>query len=110
MHRLVFQKSSLRSGRPDVSLRRYGRGSQYVSHAYVHQEGLAADIRVESERKLKALETDLVAAEKANKERTLATRYHKVKFFGACPGPQNILAHLRSGLRSSETPAQNKAN
>ena len=87
MHRLVFQKSSPRSDRRDVSSRRYGRVSQYVSHAYVHQEGLAADIRVESERKLKALETDLVAAEKANKERTLATRYHKVKFFGACPGP-----------------------
>ncbi|KAF8260573.1 hypothetical protein EI94DRAFT_1689645 [Lactarius quietus] len=45
------------------------------------KEGLAADARVESERKLKALETDLVAAEKSNKERTLATRYHKVKFF-----------------------------
>ncbi|KAI9441756.1 hypothetical protein H4582DRAFT_2073894 [Lactarius indigo] len=45
------------------------------------KEGLAADVRVESERKLKALETDLVAAEKANKERALATRYHKVKFF-----------------------------
>jgi hypothetical protein len=26
-----------------------------------------------------------VAAEKANKERTLATRYHKIKFFGVCP-------------------------
>ncbi|KAH9067519.1 hypothetical protein EDB87DRAFT_1552906 [Lactarius vividus] len=45
------------------------------------KEGLAADIRVESERKLKALETDLVAAEKAKKERALATRYHKAKFF-----------------------------
>jgi len=45
------------------------------------KEGLTADIRVETERKLKALETDLVAAEKANKERALATRYHKVKFF-----------------------------
>ena len=88
MHRLAFQKSSPRSGRLDVSSRRYGRGSHYVSYAYVHQEGLTADIRVESERKLKALETDLVAAEKANKERTLATRYHKVKFFGACSGPR----------------------
>ncbi|KAH8994553.1 hypothetical protein EDB92DRAFT_1849839 [Lactarius akahatsu] len=45
------------------------------------KEGLAADVRVESERKLKALETDLAAAEKANKERSLATRYHKAKFF-----------------------------
>ncbi|KAH9042893.1 hypothetical protein EDB83DRAFT_2407903 [Lactarius deliciosus] len=45
------------------------------------KEGLAADVRVESERKLRALETDLVAAERANKERALATRYHKAKFF-----------------------------
>ncbi|KAI0253761.1 hypothetical protein BJV78DRAFT_1300072 [Lactifluus subvellereus] len=45
------------------------------------KENLAADVRIEAERKLKALETDLTAAERANKERTLATRYHKVKFF-----------------------------
>ena len=58
------------------------------THAYyVRQEGLAADIRVESERKIKSLEVDLVAAERANKERTLATRYHKVKFFGALSFP-----------------------
>ena len=48
------------------------------------QEGLRADVRIEAERKLKALEADLAAGERANKERALATRYHKVKFFGAC--------------------------
>jgi len=48
----------------------------------MQQEGLGADVRIEAERKLKALEADLVVAERANKERALATRYHKVKFFG----------------------------
>jgi len=48
----------------------------------LHQEKLAADVRVESERRLKALEVELAQAEHANKERALAARYHKVKFFG----------------------------
>jgi len=46
------------------------------------QDKLAADLRVETERRLKALEADLHVAEVAKKERTLAMRYHKVKFFG----------------------------
>ncbi|KAH9980669.1 hypothetical protein BJV74DRAFT_779278 [Russula compacta] len=45
------------------------------------KEGLGADARIDAERKLKALEMDLVAAKRANKERAIATRYHKVKFF-----------------------------
>jgi rRNA-processing protein Efg1 len=70
----------------------------------MQQEGLGADVRIEAERKLKALEADLVVAERTNKERALATRYHKVKFFGE---PH---ASYRSGasqirIRSSETPA-----
>lgn len=48
----------------------------------MQQESLGADVRIKTERKLKALEADLVVAERANKERALATRYHKVKFFG----------------------------
>lgn len=39
-------------------------------------------MRVETERRLKALEAELQVAEAAKKERTLAVRYHKVKFFG----------------------------
>lgn len=46
------------------------------------QDNLAADVRVETERRLKALEAELAQAELANRERTMATRYHKVKFFG----------------------------
>ncbi|KAF8661478.1 hypothetical protein AX16_001315 [Volvariella volvacea WC 439] len=45
------------------------------------KDNLAADKRVESERKLKSLEADLEKAERARKERTLAQRYHKIKFF-----------------------------
>ncbi|KAN0125513.1 DUF2361 domain containing protein [Russula decolorans] len=55
------------------------------------KEGLGADVRIEAERKLKALEADLVVAERANKERALATRYHKVKFFDR----QKLLRKIR---------------
>lgn len=39
-------------------------------------------MRTKTERRLKALEADLVQAERAKKERALAQRYHAVKFFG----------------------------
>ncbi|TFK25708.1 hypothetical protein FA15DRAFT_559879, partial [Coprinopsis marcescibilis] len=45
------------------------------------KDKLAADKRVETERRIKALEAELEQADQVNKERTLATRYHKVKFF-----------------------------
>lgn len=46
------------------------------------QDKLAADVRVETERRLKALEADLAQAELTKKEKALAVRYHKIKFFG----------------------------
>ena len=45
------------------------------------KDSLAADVRVATERRLKSLEADLAHAEQARIERTLATRYHRVKFF-----------------------------
>ncbi|KAI0365051.1 hypothetical protein BV20DRAFT_779849 [Pilatotrama ljubarskyi] len=45
------------------------------------KDNLAADVRVATERRLKSLEADLEKAERARLERTMATRYHKVKFF-----------------------------
>ncbi|KAF8627607.1 hypothetical protein AX15_004313 [Amanita polypyramis BW_CC] len=45
------------------------------------KDNLAADVRVETERRLKALERDLEKAEIGRKERTLAIKYHRVKFF-----------------------------
>ncbi|KIJ51263.1 hypothetical protein M422DRAFT_776549 [Sphaerobolus stellatus SS14] len=45
------------------------------------KENLAADVRIESERRLRSLEADLAKAERARKERSYATKYHKIKFF-----------------------------
>ncbi|PFH52193.1 hypothetical protein AMATHDRAFT_140881 [Amanita thiersii Skay4041] len=45
------------------------------------RDNLAPNVRVETERRLKALEADLEKAELAKKERHMAIRYHKVKFF-----------------------------
>ncbi|TFK50743.1 hypothetical protein OE88DRAFT_1735504 [Heliocybe sulcata] len=45
------------------------------------KDNLAADVRVATERRLKSLEADLEAAERTRKERALAVRYHKIKFF-----------------------------
>ncbi|KAF8911563.1 hypothetical protein CPB84DRAFT_1671941 [Gymnopilus junonius] len=45
------------------------------------QDNLAADVRVETERRLKGLEVELQQAETSKKERAFAVRYHKVKFF-----------------------------
>ena len=45
---------------------------------------MAADVRVETERRQRALEADLAKAERARKEKVLAQRYHHIKFFGAC--------------------------
>lgn len=53
-----------------------------VHFIFKPQDNLAADVRVETERRFKALEADLHEAESAKKERALAVRYHKVKFFG----------------------------
>ncbi|KAH9846492.1 hypothetical protein C2E23DRAFT_575250 [Lenzites betulinus] len=45
------------------------------------KDKLAADVRVATERRLRSLEGDLAAAERARLERTMAARYHKIKFF-----------------------------
>jgi hypothetical protein len=76
-------KSALRQTRRLLARVRRSQTSLYsLTRLHVQQDGLGADISIEAERKLKALETDLATAEKAKKERALATRYHKVKFFG----------------------------
>ncbi|KAF8317720.1 hypothetical protein DL93DRAFT_528549 [Clavulina sp. PMI_390] len=45
------------------------------------KEKLGANIRVETERRLKALEADLAQAQQNKVEKTNASRYHMVKFF-----------------------------
>ncbi|KAF7350897.1 hypothetical protein MSAN_01651800 [Mycena sanguinolenta] len=67
------------------------------------KDNLAPDVRVETERRLKALEADLEAAELGKKERTLAVRYHKVKFFER----QKVVRKLNQAkkkLSDSDTP------
>ncbi|TRM68917.1 hypothetical protein BD626DRAFT_543852 [Schizophyllum amplum] len=45
------------------------------------KDNINADVRNTTERRVKALEGELEKAETAKKERTLAAKYHKVKFF-----------------------------
>ena len=52
----------------------------YLNH--MAKDNLAADVRVETERRQKALEADLRLAQASKKERSFALRYHKIKFFG----------------------------
>ncbi|KAH7928720.1 hypothetical protein BV22DRAFT_1030482 [Leucogyrophana mollusca] len=65
------------------------------------KENLGADVRVETERRLKALEADLARAEEAKKERTFAVRYHKVKFFERQKVSRKI-NQAKRGLSSAE--------
>ncbi|KAG1866974.1 hypothetical protein C8R48DRAFT_703829 [Suillus tomentosus] len=65
------------------------------------KENLAADVRVETERRLKALEGDLARAETARKERTYAMKYHKVKFFER----QKLVRRIKQ-VKRDLTPAQ----
>lgn len=46
------------------------------------QDTITPGTRIEAERRLLALQRELEEKEKAGKERNLASRYHKVKFFG----------------------------
>lgn len=53
-----------------------------MERSFCFKDKLAADVRVETERRLKALEADLALAESAKKEREMTLRYRQVKFFG----------------------------
>ena len=57
---------------------------------------------METERRLKSLQKDLVNAETANKERTLAVRYHKVKFFGQSVPDSATHGFISSGTTETE--------
>jgi len=75
-------KSSLRQTRRLLAKVRPPPVSLVLCVLSVEKDTLAADVRVETERRLKALEADIIEAESAKKERTMSVRYHKVKFFG----------------------------
>ncbi|KAF9529756.1 hypothetical protein CPB83DRAFT_852126 [Crepidotus variabilis] len=66
------------------------------------KDKLAANVRVETERRLKALEADLHSAELSKKERTFAVRYHKIKFFER----QKVTRKIRQTQRRLEASEQ----
>ncbi len=66
-------------------------------------------MRVETERRLKALEAELQAAEVAKKERTLAVRYHKVKFFGE-DIPHSLMISAEFCNRTTEGHSQDQTS
>ncbi|CAK5281930.1 unnamed protein product [Mycena citricolor] len=66
------------NGKPGVSKI---KASLRQTRRLLAKGNLAANIRVETERRLKALEADLITAEQGKKERTMAVRYHGPKFF-----------------------------
>ncbi|KAH9485614.1 rRNA-processing protein EFG1 [Psilocybe cubensis] len=71
------------------------------------KDKLAADVRVETERRIKALEAELNQAEAAKKERAFAVRYHKIKFFER----QKVTRKLRQtkkGLEAASNDAEKK--
>ena len=82
----MFQRSNLHYDKHEDSSPKLAaiflQNESLLTTILFHQEKLAADVRVETERRLKALEAELAQAEHANKERAMAARYHKVKFFG----------------------------
>ncbi|KAJ6593196.1 hypothetical protein B0H19DRAFT_1089353 [Mycena capillaripes] len=67
------------------------------------KDNLAANVRVETERRLKALEAELVAIERGEKERTIAIRYHMVKFFDRKKVLRK-LNQLKKKIEMSDTP------
>ncbi|KZT34615.1 hypothetical protein SISSUDRAFT_966253, partial [Sistotremastrum suecicum HHB10207 ss-3] len=66
------------------------------------KDNIPADLRLETERRLKALEGDLEAAERSRKERTMVLRYRRVKFFDKQKLCRKI-AKTKKLLSSAET-------
>ncbi|KAI0048586.1 hypothetical protein FA95DRAFT_1571765 [Auriscalpium vulgare] len=64
------------------------------------KESLAPNVRVETERRLKSLEADLAKAEVSKKERALAVKYHRIKFFDR----QKLLRRIKQTMAELEDP------
>lgn len=88
----------------------------YIVLCCTYQDTLAPNVRVQTERRLKSLEGDLARAELASKERTMAVKYHRVKFFGASlsfdrtPSRCLTLFVCEFLVRPSKTNPQDSAN
>ncbi|CAE6457950.1 unnamed protein product [Rhizoctonia solani] len=68
------------------------------------KDNIAADVRIASERRLKSLEADLANAEIRKKERKMAMRYHKIKFFDK----QKVNRKIAQTKRALEAPELDK--
>ncbi|KAK0495025.1 hypothetical protein EDD18DRAFT_1173623 [Armillaria luteobubalina] len=68
------------------------------------KDSLAADVRVTTERRLKALEAELAEAEQIRKERALGMRYHRVKFFER----QKVLRKVKQAKKQLSIIPQNE--
>ncbi|CAE6497777.1 unnamed protein product [Rhizoctonia solani] len=119
MSPLRHRDSKSRNGKPysDTKNRNYKReanpdepGIQKVKSALrqtlrlLAKDNLAADVRIASERKLKSLEADLARAEIRKKERAIAVRYHKIKFFDK----RKVTRRINQTKRALEAPDLDK--
>ncbi|KAF8963617.1 hypothetical protein BDZ97DRAFT_1819568 [Flammula alnicola] len=71
------------------------------------KDTLAADVRVETERRQRALEAELQQAEVVKKERAFAVRYHKIKFFERQKVTRK-LKQVKKSLDSEESESKKK--
>ncbi|KAG9081877.1 18S rRNA maturation protein [Ceratobasidium sp. 370] len=68
------------------------------------KDDLAPDVRIQTERRLKSLEADLAKAETRRKERSMAVRYHKIKFFDK----RKVIRKINQTKRALEAPELEK--
>ncbi|KOS14268.1 rrna-processing protein efg1 [Malassezia pachydermatis] len=69
------------------------------------KDSITPGARIEAERRLLAIERELEERAQSNKERTLAARYHKVKFFER----QKLVRRIKQLLRSIDASENTKS-
>ncbi|PBK73905.1 hypothetical protein ARMSODRAFT_563744 [Armillaria solidipes] len=104
-------KATRKSHRPDGGSGQSGtpgvqkvKSSLRQTRRLLAKDNLAADVRVTTERRLKALEAELAEAEQIRKERALGMRYHGVKFFER----QKVLRKVKQAKKKLSSTPQNE--
>ncbi|PBK88521.1 hypothetical protein ARMGADRAFT_937084 [Armillaria gallica] len=104
-------KATRKSHRPDSGGGQSGtpgvqkiKSSLRQTRRLLAKDNLAADVRVTTERRLKALEAELAEAEQIRKERALGMRYHGVKFFER----QKVLRKVNQAKKKLSSTPQNE--
>ncbi|KAL7413462.1 hypothetical protein BDY24DRAFT_388625 [Mrakia frigida] len=72
---------------------------------FLAKEGLTADVKIETERKVKSLQADLDRALVRNEEKKNAAKYHMVKFFER----QKLIRRLKPLLKTLSATAETDA-